>query len=97
MFSTYTRQHQKYDLLDGDKKYILSFGDDRYLDFTLHKDDDRKQRYIIRHGKGKEDWDKSGIYTSGFWSKHLLWAKPSLTESIHDVNKRFNMNVKLIT
>ena len=37
-----TRKKKKYDLLDGDKKYILSFGDDRYLDFTLHKNPQRQ-------------------------------------------------------
>ena len=92
----YTRKNKKYDLLDGDKhKYILSYGDSRFPDFTIHKDDDRKQRYISRHGN--EYWDKSGIYTAGFWAIHLLWGKPSLTESIRDVNKRFKINVKLIT
>ena len=36
------RKNKKYDLLDSDKKYILSFGDNRYSDYTMHKDDDRK-------------------------------------------------------
>ena len=37
------RKNKKYDLLDSDKKYILSFGDNRYSDYTMHKDDDRKK------------------------------------------------------
>ena len=40
------RKNEKYDLLDSDKKYILSFGDSRYQDYTMHKDDDRKQLFI---------------------------------------------------
>ena len=36
------RKNKKYDLLDTDKKYLLSFGDNRYSDYTMHKDDDRK-------------------------------------------------------
>ena len=37
------RKNKKYDLLDSDKQFILSFGDSRYQDYTMHKDDDRKQ------------------------------------------------------
>ena len=37
------RKNKKYDLLDTDKKYLLSFGDSRYQDYTMHKDDDRKK------------------------------------------------------
>ena len=75
--------------------YLLSFGHSQYSDYTIHKDQTRQQRYISRHKKN-EDWEKSGIYTAGFWSKILLWSKPSLDASIRDVNKRFNTNVKLI-
>lgn len=89
-----TRKNKKYDLLDSNKKYLLSFGDNRYQDYTIHKDPKRQANYLSRHKN--ENWNKSGIYTAGFWSKHLLWNLPSLTESIRDVNKRFNINVKLI-
>ena len=40
------RKNKKYDLLDSDRTYILSFGDNRYSDYTMHKDDDRKQLVI---------------------------------------------------
>ena len=45
------RKNKKYDLLDTDKKYLLSFGDSRYQDYTMHKNDDRKTNYLSRHGK----------------------------------------------
>lgn len=89
------RKNKKYDLLDSDKTYLLSFGHSQYSDYTIHKDSERKQRYIDRHKKN-EDWNKSGIYTAGFWSRYLLWGQPTLEASIRDVNKRFNINVKLI-
>ena len=62
-----TRKNKKYDLLDSNKKYLLSFGDDRYQDYTIHKDQTRQQRYIyiyiyISRHKKNEDWGKSGIY-----------------------------------
>ena len=43
----------KYDLLDDNKIYILSFGDARFEDYTMHKDPDRKERYINRHKNEK--------------------------------------------
>ena len=45
------RKNKKYDLLDTDKKYLLSFGDSRYQDYTMHKNIDRKTNYLSRHGK----------------------------------------------
>ena len=89
------RKNKKYDLLDSDKKYLLSFGHSQYEDYTIHKNPQRQANYLSRHKKN-EDWNKSGIYTAGFWSKNLLWSKPTLEASIRDVNKRFNINVKLI-
>ena len=59
------------------------------------KNTDRKERYIDRH-KAREDWTKSGAKTAGFYSKHVLWNKPTLKESIDDINKRFkNLNIKM--
>ena len=41
--------NKKYELLDTDqKKYPLSFGDNRYSDYTMHKDDDRKNQLFIQ-------------------------------------------------
>ena len=60
-----TRKNKKYDLLDSNKKYLLSFGASLYSDYTIHKDEARRQRYIARHQK-HEDFNKSGLYTSGF-------------------------------
>jgi hypothetical protein len=51
-----SRKNKKYDLfrLTPEKpEYILSFGDNRYQDFTLHKDEKRKELYINRHKKMK--------------------------------------------
>ena len=66
-----------------------------YSDHTIHKDEARQQRYIVRRQKNA-DFNKSGSYTSCFWAHWLLWNLPTLEASICDENKRFNMNVKLI-
>ena len=85
---------KKYDArIDGTK--TVSFGQKGASDFTKHKNTDRKERYIDRHKKN-EDWTKSGVKAAGFWSKNLLWNKPTLKESIDDINKRFkNLNIKM--
>lgn len=70
----------------------VNFGAKGYSDFTIHKDIDRMHRYEGRH-KSRENWGKSGIETAGFWSKWILWNKPSLTGSIKDTEKRFNIKI----
>ena len=84
-----------------DKKYMARIDDTRsvhfgakgYSDYTVHKDDERKERYINRHKKN-ENWND--FNTAGFWSRWVLWNKPTITESIRDINNRFkNINVKL--
>lgn len=71
---------------------ITHFGAKGYSDFTIHKDAERKDRYISRH-KSRENWKKSGIHTAGFWSRWLLWNKPSLSASIKDIENRFNVKI----
>ena len=83
---------KKYDArIDG--KRTVSFGSAQHSDFTKHKDPERKQRYIDRHKKN-ENW--SDPTTAGYLSRWILWAKPTIEESIKDLNKRNkNVNFKL--
>ena len=84
-----TKSDKKFDArIDGKK--TVSFGQDGASDYTKHKDNDRKERYIDRH-KAKEDWGLSGAKTAGFWSRHILWAKPTLKQSIDDINKKIKI------
>ena len=85
---------KKYDArIDGTK--TVSFGQKGASDFTKHKNPNRKDRYIDRHKKN-EGWTKSGAKAAGFYSKHVLWNKPTLKASIDDINKRFKgLNVKM--
>jgi hypothetical protein len=57
------------------------FGAVGYSDFTKHKDEERKKKYIARH-KTRENWND--LTSAGALSKHILWSKPSLKESIDD-------------
>jgi Family of unknown function (DUF5754) len=84
-----------------DKKYMvyvdgktIHFGAKGMSDYTKHKDKERMKRYVARHKRGGETWTKKGIKTAGFWSKHLLWGKPSITASKRDISKRFNVTFR---
>ena len=80
---------KKYYIITNDNKKVY-FGQASASDFTIHKDEARKQRYINRH-KTNENWSKSGIDTAGFWSRWLLWNKPTIKDSYTDIKRRFNI------
>ena len=81
------RPDKKYYIITKDNKRVY-FGQASASDFTHHKNEDRKNRYILRHQKN-EDWGKSGIDTAGFWSRWLLWNKTTIKSSYEDIKKRF--------
>ena len=88
------KHDKKFDaVIDGKK--TVSFGAKGMSDYTLHKDPERKNRYVQRHKNMNEDWTKSGIKTAGFYAKHVLWNKPSLKESVAYLNKKYK-DVKFI-
>lgn len=72
--------------LINDKLKITHFGADGYDDYTIHKDEKRKELYIKRHQK-KEDWNNPT--TAGALSRWILWNKPTLIESIEDYKNKF--------
>lgn len=86
-----SRQDKKY-MVTIDNKTIY-FGAAGMSDYTIHKDDKRKANYIARH-KTRENWQD--IMTAGFWSYWILWNKPSLKESIDDLNKKLHNKYKII-
>ena len=89
VIQTSRRKDKKLDaVIDGKK--TISFGAAGMSDFTLHKDDDRKERYIARHRKN-ENWRDPK--TAGFYSRWILWNKKTLRESTDDLNARYkNIN-----
>jgi len=80
----------KYEVELNGKK--IQFGASGYSDFTLSGDETKKTNYLLRH-KARENWTRSGIMTKGFWSRWLLWNKPSIQGSIDDIEKRFNLKI----
>lgn len=75
-------------------KCSVSFGYAGMSDYSKHKDPRRMKRYLSRHKK-RENWGSSGVCTAGWWSRHLLWNKPSIRGSIADINKRRGIRVSM--
>lgn len=84
----------------ADKKFMVTtpegkkiyFGAVGYQDYTMHKDKERRNRYLLRHSTN-EDWNNKN--TPGFWARWLLWNKPTLKKSIKDISNRFDISITL--
>ena len=72
----------------------VDFGQKGYSDYTIHKDRARMKRYIDRHARMGENWGVTGKYSAGFWSRWLLWSKPSLRAAISYVSKRLKIPIR---
>ena len=73
---------------EGKKIKTTHFGGAGYSDYTKHKDNERKERYIKRH-KSNEKWNKP--MTAGSLSRYVLWNKKTYKASVNDYKKRFNL------
>lgn len=94
-------------LEDDEKKYkvvllntntgrlrTIKFGQAGAEDYTIHKDEKRKEAYLRRH-EGREDWTSTGVGTAGFWSRYLLWNKKTIISSLKDIIERFGKKQEL--
>lgn len=94
VITTSNRKDKKYTviIIENGKAKTLHFGATGYEDFTNHMDEERKEKYIKRHGKN-EDWND---YTrAGFWAKNMLWNKKSLEESANDIEEKNGIKIVL--
>lgn len=64
--------------LKNDRLKIIHFGQKGASDYTIHKDEKRKQRYIERHKKN-ENWNDP--LTAAWWSRWYSWEKPTKEEA----------------
>lgn len=85
---------KKYDAVletDQGREKTVSFGDASMKDYTLHPAsirDERKEAYLARHA-AREDWNDPT--TAGFWSRHILWNKPTVAASLADTKRKYNL------
>lgn len=70
---------------DGQTKKV-SFGAKGYSDYTIHKNPERKERYLKRHFKN-ENWNNP--FSRGSLSAFILWNKPTIKESFDFYNDYF--------
>ena len=76
-FDYSTRKNNKYVATLSSGKYI-HFGSSQYPDFLIHKNEERKERYLARAKKIK---NKQGELTftnpesANYWSVNLLWPE----------------------
>ena len=71
-----TRKGKKYMVKYNNR--TIHFGQDGASDYTQHKDEERKERYISRHKK-RERWGDPS--TAGFWSRWVLWNRPESAQA----------------
>ena len=83
---------KKYTLLffDNERKKIKTthFGSAGMIDYTKHKDEERKQRYLDRH-RANENWND--YMSAGSLSRWILWHKSTISASYNDYIKRFGL------
>lgn len=93
ILSESTRKGKRFQITNPDGKTI-HFGSDKAQTFLEHKSNQKKKAWIARHKAGNpEAWnDKSSPL---FFARVLLWNKPTLSESIKDVRKRYGFHIKL--
>ncbi len=80
------RKGKKYAAIFSNGK-VVHFGAIGYSDYTIHKDKERRERYIQRH-KYNEDWNDP--YTAGSLSRWILWGdSPNINVCVREFNKKF--------
>lgn len=73
----------------GKKLRTSQFGDNRYQDYTQHKDKERRKRYLERH---KKDLSKGNYMSPGHLSYYLLWGRSvALDDNIKQYKKIFKL------
>jgi hypothetical protein len=74
--------------MENGRTKTTHFGAAGMSDFTIHKDEERKKRYILRH-KAHENFNDPT--SAGALSRWVLWNLPSLRASIADYKHRFRL------
>ena len=80
----------KFQFPDGKRK-TTHFGAKGYSDFTIHKNPNRKEKYLRRHNR--EDWED--FTSAGALSRWILWNEPDLETSFSNYLARFSLDGEL--
>jgi hypothetical protein len=83
------RPDKKYYIITNDNKKVY-FGQASASDFTFHKNEARKNLHMNRHKKNESTFlNKLGIDTPSFWSRFIVWEKPTIKESFEYIKKKY--------
>ena len=87
-----TRKHKKYEAdVDGRK---IHFGDDRYEDYTRHRDKERRRLYRSRHKYGEDDLEP---ITAKTFSNYLLWGdSTSIKKNMAHLSTLINRDIRMV-
>lgn len=85
------KKYEAFFLVNGTEK-SQKFGANGMSDYTIHKDIDRRNRYISRHLK---DLDTGDPTRAGYLSMFILWNKPSFSASVKDYKTRLSIYNKI--
>lgn len=68
------KKNKKYAIYDPINKKLVHFGQfyPPMEDYTMHKDDKRRQNYLLRASHIKGEW-KNNPYSANNMSMHILW------------------------
>jgi hypothetical protein len=69
------------------KNKTVHFGDNRYHDYTQHKDDKRAELYRARHRNDNLDDPMS----AGSLSYYILWSSPDFKQGLRNYINHFNI------
>jgi hypothetical protein len=83
------KPEKKFYIITKENKKVY-FGQANASDFTIHKNEERKNRYIVRHEKNESKfWNKSGVDTASFWSRFYLWEKPTKAQAYEYIKTHY--------
>ena len=82
------KKYDAYFKLDNGKEKVVSFGQAGASDYTIHDDNERKERYLRRH-RARENWENP--LTAGALSRWILWDKKTLKASIAKFKRKFKL------
>lgn len=86
------KENKRYLVQHNGKK--IYFGSPKHENYTIHKDKERKKRYLKRHEPAESEFWNNPEYPS-FWSKWILWNKKTLLESIEATEKKFKIRIEV--
>jgi hypothetical protein len=84
-----TNKHIKFGS-NGLNDYIFQSNYDKEHSNDMPLADLNKKAYIKRHKK-RENWNDPN--TPGFWSKNILWSKPTLDEAIKYTENKHKIKI----